>query len=160
MRKSLSTLLVVFFGAVIIIGAFSNANANTIQLKFATWLPPTGTTGKAVQEFCDKVEKDSNGELKIRFYGGGALIKPREFFDACVGGVADITFASHSEERRFLLSTVCYLPLLGFSNGDVAQRVINELPQKHEAVLAEYEGTQLLGIAHLPPNILHLNKKK
>ena len=161
MKKHLMAICIIFsicFGCSILFCAVP-AEAKVVNLKYATWLPPVGATAKSRKEFIKRVEKMSNGEIKITEYTGGSLIKPREFVDATMGGVADITYGAHAEDRRFQLSTVVYLPLLGFPNTKVTHQVINDLWKKLPEVKAEYKGVHLLGTSHIPPNILHFRNK-
>jgi TRAP-type mannitol/chloroaromatic compound transport system substrate-binding protein len=55
-----------------------------------SWPPKFPGLGIAVDNLAERVEKASNGRLKIKVYGGGELVPPLEVFDAVRRGVVEM----------------------------------------------------------------------
>jgi TRAP-type mannitol/chloroaromatic compound transport system substrate-binding protein len=55
-----------------------------------TWPPNFPIVGEAIQEFCQKVNQLSHGQIKIKVYHAGELIPAFEVFDAVSSGAAEM----------------------------------------------------------------------
>ena len=55
-----------------------------------SWPPKFPGLGIAVDNLAERLEKASNGRLKIKVYGGGELVPPLEVFDAVQRGVVEM----------------------------------------------------------------------
>ena len=67
------------------------ASAETFEWSCVTsWPPKYPGLGIAVDNLAERVEKASNGRLKIKVYGGGELVPPLEVFDAVSRGTVEM----------------------------------------------------------------------
>jgi len=72
----------------------SIALAKEYKLKCACVLGPGTAIWKAGNEFAERVEKATNGEVKIKIYPPGALVGTIEVFEALGKGVIDMAFTT------------------------------------------------------------------
>ena len=79
------------FGAAIL-GA-TPASSEVVTLRMHTFVPPVSSSYKSLQAWCDKVEKDSNGQLKIQLFGAMQLGgKAPDLYDQVKNGVVDLAW--------------------------------------------------------------------
>src|SRR5574343_843982 len=73
-----------------------SAFADPVILKVAHFLPPTsGVQVKVIQPWCDKIEKESAGQLKCQIYPAMQLGgTPAQLVDQVKNGVADIVWTA------------------------------------------------------------------
>ena len=136
------------------------AQVKPIKLKFAHHIPPKGVAPTVLREWGKKIEKDTNGRVKITFYPAESLVKMADFYEACVGGVCDMTYGAHPQDpSRFRLGTVTDLPALNFPSDEVRIRIMNELVEKFPEMRAERKEVKTLFLNNLPAEILHFTKK-
>lgn len=55
-----------------------------------TWPPNFPVVGEVANKYAEWVEEMSNGQIKIKVYGGGELVPPLEAFDAVSNGTIEI----------------------------------------------------------------------
>ena len=81
--------------AVAMLLVLSVANAEPVRWKMASWFPKNltqlGTLGLHVTE---AVERVSGGDVKIKYFEPGALIPPKECFDAVSAGSVDACWST------------------------------------------------------------------
>jgi TRAP-type mannitol/chloroaromatic compound transport system substrate-binding protein len=71
--------------------AGADRSAETFEWSCVTsWPPKYPGLGIAVDNFAERVEKASNGRLKIKVYGGGELVPAFEAFDAVSRGAVEM----------------------------------------------------------------------
>ncbi|MBN2539351.1 MAG: TRAP transporter substrate-binding protein DctP [Deltaproteobacteria bacterium] len=98
-RDKLKTV-VVFSLAVLVVLLFSLGNqasvasAQEYKLKMACVLGPGTAIWKAGNEFTERVDKATNGQVKIKIYPPGALVGTTEVFEALGKGVIDMAFTT------------------------------------------------------------------
>jgi TRAP-type transport system periplasmic protein len=89
-----AALLSVTFTAMFMLWFCAAASAQIIELKYASlWPPPPHPMSIADTHWIDKIEKESNGKVKIKPYWMASLITPREGPLEVANGVADIAYA-------------------------------------------------------------------
>ena len=83
--------------------------------------------------------------LNITIYPGATLFKPRDAYDACVTGIADIAWGFiglfHS---RFPLTDLVTLPLLGIKDARMGSLLSWHLYEKFPAIRNEFKDVKLL----------------
>ncbi len=128
-----------------------------IRLRFASYFPTAAAQSKLLEQFCADVQKRTNGQVKVDFYGGGSLLGPTKVYDGVVQGIADIGF-SHIEYTvgRFPLTEILDLPH-GWPSAWVASHVANDFYRKFKP--EEWKDTHVLWFNTCPPNELILAKK-
>ena len=61
-----------------------------VHWRMQCYMPSTSELYKYLQEFCDKVKKETNGEMEITLYPGNALFPNLKVFKNIKAGVADM----------------------------------------------------------------------
>ncbi|GAB6143280.1 TRAP transporter substrate-binding protein [Desulfocicer niacini] len=159
MRKqsSLSVCLVCF---IVAFGLFTGAEvvtAKTVNLTYNCFFPPTVIQSKLAESWCKAVEKKTNGEVKIAYYPGCALISSNQTFEGIEKGIADIGFSVLQYTRgRFPLMDFINLPL-GYPSGPVATAILNEVYDKFQP--KELDSVKVLYLHGHGPGVIHTKGK-
>jgi len=139
------TLLLTFGGI--------EARAETTQLTYSIFFPPTHGQAKAGEAWAREIEKRTNGQVKINVLAGGTLTPADQCFDGALKGISDIGMSCFAYTRgRFPVMEVLDLPM-GYPNGRVATRVANEFFRKF--MPKELAEVKLLYIHAHGPGLLH-----
>jgi TRAP-type C4-dicarboxylate transport system substrate-binding protein len=119
-------------------------------LQFASYFPTAAKQSQLLEEFCKEVEERTNGEIKVNFYGGGALLGATKVYDGVTQGMAHIGF-SHIEytRGRFPVTELLDLPL-GYPSAWVATHVVNDFFDKYEP--EEWDKSHVLWLNTSPVN--------
>jgi TRAP-type C4-dicarboxylate transport system substrate-binding protein len=88
--------------------------AKTIELRFAQPFSPKHTMQTMVFEpWAEKIEKMTEGRVKVTMFSGGALGKASDHYSLAEKGIADIVYALQDyTPGRFPLTTVFELPFM------------------------------------------------
>jgi TRAP-type C4-dicarboxylate transport system substrate-binding protein len=122
--KKLSLTLAAFF--VLSVALTSMAWAD-ITLSYANFFPPTHIQSKLAEQWCQEVEKRTNGKVKINYYPGGTLTKAKQTYDGVVEGISDIGLSVLAYSRgRFPVMAAVDLPM-GYTTGAQATHVANSV---------------------------------
>ncbi|MBW1715504.1 MAG: TRAP transporter substrate-binding protein [Deltaproteobacteria bacterium] len=119
----LSLLFVLCFFVSLTIVSVPAIEAKTINLTYSNFFPPTH--GHAIQgaNMIKEIEKRTNGRVKISYFPGGTLTKPRVCYDGVVKGISDIGMSCFAYTRgKFPVMEAVDLPF-GYKSGKVATRV-------------------------------------
>ena len=131
MKKLLSGLIICTFlisSGLLFAGL---AESKTIELKMSHFMPTKHTQHKVMAKWAQKVEEQSNGELKVTIFPGGALGKPPHQYDSAVKGITDIAFGLQSYTAgRFPLTSALRLPFL-VKSGEQGSRVLWSMYEKY-----------------------------
>lgn len=132
------------------------AQAKTIELSFASHVPPKAAPYvHAFIPWAKKIEERTNGQLKIKFYVAQTLVKARDSYDAVLNGIADISWLMFSwTPGRFPLTSVMELPYMVKSTFAGAH-VLTKLFEKFPEMRAEIKDTHLLWLWVTMPYELH-----
>ena len=153
-KKSLLTLLFVFcllFS--LTIASVPSVKGETINLTYSNFFPPTHGHGIAGANMAREIEKRTNGRVKISYFPGGTLTKPRVCYDGVVKGISDLGMSCFAYTRgRFPIMEAVDLPL-GYPSGKIATRVAYEFCKKMNP--KELQDVKVLVIhAHGPAALL------
>lgn len=133
------------------------AAAKTVNLTYNCFFPPTVIQSKLAESWCKAVEKETNGEVKIAYYPGCALISSSQTFEGIEKGIADIGFSVLQYTRgRFPLMDFINLPL-GYPSGPVATAIFNEVYDKFQP--KELDSVKVLYLHGHGPGVLHTKDK-
>ncbi len=157
MRKIVfcSALTLVFLSCLYIVPGSSNAQAAV--LKYANFFPPTHIQSKLAESWSREVEKRTEGRVKIEYYPGGSLLKPKQMYDGVADGISDIGFSVLAYTRgRFPVIAAVDLPF-GYTSGRVATRVANDLYNKLQP--KEFNDTKLMYLHAHGPGFIHTRDK-
>ena len=125
----------------------SPASAKVYKLKSACVLGPGTAIWKAGVEFTERVEKATNGQVKIKLYPPGALVGTTQVFEALGKGVIDMAFTTgeYWAGKDPAFAFVSYLPA-GFNS-----------PVQHDFWLYERGGIELVRELYAKFNIYCLS---
>jgi TRAP-type transport system periplasmic protein len=155
MKRSLSikffTLL--FFAASCVFAA-NGFSQDVINIRFATFFPPSHGNSKIIDEWGAEIAKRTEGRVKVTNYTGGTLSPAPQSYDAVVQGVADATNTVLGYTMgKFPLSEVLDYPL-GYAQGGIvatnlAVAYYNKFkPKEFDDVKIMYLHGHGLGIFH------------
>ncbi len=129
-RTLLTVFGILFLGLMLSMFPLGGAFAKTINLKVANYFPPPSGQSKIMVQFIAELEARTNGQVKVRYFPGGSLLKAPATIKGVEKGIVDIGLA-HIEYTagRFPVMEACELPL-GFATGWVANQMMNEFYNK------------------------------
>ncbi|MFV0436383.1 MAG: TRAP transporter substrate-binding protein [Desulfopila sp.] len=136
-------------------------SAETVTLKYATMNAPTSWHHTEFYvKWAEKVEKLTEGRVKIKIYPAQTLGKAPSFFDLVKTGVADIALGVTAyNPGQFPLTEMLSLPILPLPNASAASATLWELYEKYPEMQKEYEGTTLLHFGNTSPAMIINNKR-
>lgn len=158
MKRTLLTLiLTVFIGMEFVFTASPQAQAKTIKLTYSNFFPPTHIQSKLAEEWCQEVEKRTDGKVMVQYFPGQTLTKATQAYDGVVTGLSDIGVALPAYTRgRFPVMTVVDLPL-GYTSGKAATMVANDV--YHHFNPKELSDTKVMYLHAHGPGILNTKGK-
>jgi TRAP-type C4-dicarboxylate transport system substrate-binding protein len=168
MRRLCSCLIMVISVTLIVsglafgIGAKTAEAAETINLKFGGLWPPAHPMSVASELWMKKIEKDTQGRVKIQPFWAGALYKPKDSaleLGKCVAQVGDFSGAYASTGFDFEKSM--RMVFWGVNDRKLARKVYNEVNGKFPQLEKEFTdaGIKVMAYASIPPYQLLLAKK-
>ena len=132
-------------------GAFLSAAdqtaAETIELKFAQPFSPKHTMQtKVFEPWAEKINKMTNGKVKVRFFPGGALGKTPDHYNLAEKGIADISYVLQDyTPGRFPMTSVFELPFM-IPSAEKTSRAMWKTYEKFPAFQKEYSKVKLLAL--------------
>jgi len=132
MRKNKSLLAVWLAGIAVFFALPGAASAQPVhELRLAHYLPPMhNMAANVLPDWAQRLEKASNGRLKITIYPAQQLLGVSEIFDGVRAGVADIGWSMPgATPGRFPAMSLMELPFI-FTRADHASRVVMEAYEK------------------------------
>ena len=134
---------------------FSQTAIST-ELSYANFFPPTHIQSKLAEEWCKEVGKRTNGDVTVKYFFGGTLVKAPQTYDAVVTGLADIgmTVLAYTKGRFPVMEGVD-LPL-GYSSGVQATKVANAVLNKFNP--KEFNDTKVMFVHAHGPGLIHTRK--
>ncbi|WP_300465204.1 TRAP transporter substrate-binding protein [Desulfobacula sp.] len=129
-RTLFSVVGMICLGFVIAVLPFGAVQAKPITLTISNYFPPPSGQSKIMVQFIEELEARTGGQVKVRYFPGGSLLKAPATIKGVEKGIADIGLA-HIEYTagRFPVMEACELPL-GFATGWVANQMMNEFYNK------------------------------
>lgn len=130
-----------------------------VVLKVAHFLPPGSNAHQnIIVPWCNKVERDSGGELKCQIYPAMQLGgTPAQLFDQARDGVADIVWTVPTYSAgRYTRTEVFELPFIAV-NARQGSAALWEYTQKHS--LDEFRGVKPIFMHTTEGYVLHSNKR-
>lgn len=108
----------------------------------------------------EKIEKASNGKVKITPYFSNSLTPPPEKFNSTVDGIADISEGLiYFNPGRFPMAELLLLPELGLETAENAGKAWWQLYKTMPAFQKEFEGVKMLFL-HASPKMMLATKTK
>ncbi|WP_034631858.1 TRAP transporter substrate-binding protein [Maridesulfovibrio bastinii] len=135
----------------------SFAKAETYNFTYSNFFPPTHVQSKLAEEWCQEVEKRTDGRVTISYFPGGTLTRANQCYDGVVQGLSDIGLSALAYSRgRFPVMAVVDLPL-GYKSGVAATKVANAVYEKFKP--AELDDVHLMYFHAHGPGLLHTAEK-
>lgn len=135
-----------------------SAEDKVIELKFASHVRYEPDISWLT--WAKEIEKRTKGRVKITFYLGGSLLKPKAIRVATIKGQCDISFSALAfDASAYPLNMVLELPFMGYPNMEVATRIRREIIDKFPEVRAEYKGSKIMWVQANLARYLHSTKK-
>lgn len=143
----------IFMTAVLVLGFYGLASAETIRLSYANFPPSNTFPSVQMERWKQEVEARTNGKVNIDTYPGGSLLGARNMFRGVIQGQADIGNLSMSYQPGvFPMTSVLELPV-GFTSARVASIVLWDLYEKYQP--KEFEQVKVLTMfANAPSNLM------
>lgn len=135
--------------------------ADTIELKFAHFLPPVSARAKSeFDPWVKMIEEKTGGKVKISTFPAGSLLKQNEIYDGVISNIAQIGFADIEQAwGRFPRTEVVSLPMAPWDKNErTADHLIYEM-FKQGYIADDYKQVKVLGIFSAPPQLINSTKK-
>jgi len=146
------TILALVIGLILI----APAAAQTTNLTYSIFFPPSHGQCQAAMSWAKEIEKRTNGQVAIQIFPTGTLTKPQQCYDGVVNGISDIGMSVFAYTRgRFPVMEALDLPL-GYPSGKVATRAANAFYDKFKP--AELDDVKVLYLHAHGPGLLHTQK--
>ncbi len=150
---SVAVVSLICFG---IAGCVQKTPAQTIELNYSIFFPPTHIQTKTAEAWAKEIETRTNGRVKITIFAGGALTSAPQCYEGVINGISDLGMSCFAyTPGRFPLLEGLDLPL-GYPNGVVATRIATELTEKYKP--AEVANTHILYVHAHGPGLLASKK--
>jgi TRAP-type C4-dicarboxylate transport system substrate-binding protein len=136
------------------------ANAQPVELKLATFGPPQSYFYVEVLiPFLEAVNRDSQGTVNIKYFGGGVLGNAGNMYDSVLTGAADIGWALlGSVPGKFVKASVVELPF-GYNSGEIGAIALWRLYDKG-LIASDFDQVKLFGLTAWPGAEVQSKSKK
>ncbi|HSL60285.1 MAG TPA: TRAP transporter substrate-binding protein [Desulfotignum sp.] len=108
------------------------AVAKPIEISFSNMFPPSHIHGQLGQEYCDEIEKRTDGKVKMTYYPGGSLVTPPQTYGAIVDGITDMGFSVLGYSRGVFPALEAIDLPMGYKSGTQATKIINAFYEKFQ----------------------------
>jgi TRAP-type C4-dicarboxylate transport system substrate-binding protein len=155
MGKRTIVLLALFISALFVYGS---AQAESYHLTYSSFFPASHVQSELAQEWAQKVEEETQGQVSISFYPGQSLSKADQTYDAVLSGRVDIGMSCLLYTRgRFPLMDFINLPF-GNPSGEFATAVFNEVYDQFQP--KELEDVKVMYLHAHGPGLIHTKDKQ
>jgi TRAP-type C4-dicarboxylate transport system substrate-binding protein len=135
------------------------AQEKPIELTYATFYAPIHPFSLADQHWIAKIEKETNGRVKIKPYWAGTLISGRESIRELSKGVADIAFITPIYEKSGVDLTKAMVDFFRGSRPEVGVKIYWELYNQFPELRKEFESIKLIAAhAGTPMSLMTIKK--
>jgi TRAP-type C4-dicarboxylate transport system substrate-binding protein len=154
-----ATICLFIFGLTFFAGSIES-EAKTIILKFAhPWSPKHAQQTQLFEPWAKTIEEQTNGQVKIKIFPGGALGKPGQIYSMVEKGLADIGHDLHDyTPGRFPITSVFELPFM-IKTAEHGSEAIWQAYEKIPALQKEYQGVKLLWMSCHAPGFFNTTEK-
>ena len=168
MRRVCNYLIPSILGTLLVLGLTLGASVNvaqaadTIELTYGGNWPPSHPFTKATIIWIDKIEKETQGRVKIKPFWASALYKPKDSAMELAKGVADIGDLSGAYAAvGYDFEKSMRMAFWGVKDRHLARKVYMEALDKFPQLKAEFidAGVKVMAYAGIPPYQLLLTRK-
>lgn len=134
------------------------SSEEVVVLRMSHFMPaPSAMNMQVFEPWAKKIEKESNGRIKIENFSGSTLSKASETYDAAVSGKVDIGIQLQGySSGRFPLSQIAELP--GMSSSASQMSCLMQTLYDDGTISSEYKDSHVLALYGLGPGVLHSSK--
>lgn len=104
-------------------------------------------TAKFMRNFAERVEKKSNGKIKVETYSDSQIGGDSEIFEACQGGNISFVFQATSPQVSFIPEAAILDAPMAFDNVEIARKVLDGKLFEELKKYYKEKDVELLGIA-------------
>lgn len=134
-----------------------SAEAKTVTLTYSNFFPPTHIQSQLAEQWCQEVEKRTDGRVRIQYFAGGTLTPANQTYDGVLDGISDIGMSAFAYTRgRFPVMAIVDMPL-GYPTGVAATKVANAVQTKFQP--KELANTRVMYLHAHGPGIIHTRGK-
>lgn len=135
----------------------SSQPAEVIKLTYADFFPPTNWNSILAKQWCDEINKQTDGRVEITYYPAGQLAAANKIADAIETGIADIGMSVVSYTMgRFPASELVEMPH-NYHDGWTATKTAWDFMKKFD--LPEWNNYHLLYFHAHGPQVIYTTKK-
>jgi TRAP-type transport system periplasmic protein len=148
--------IVAVFSLGVFIAPTQAADQKVIKLEFSSYLPLGHPFGVNFEQWCQEVEKRTNGRVKITYHPASTLTSMPQTYDAVVKGIADMAHGPMGiTPGRFPLSEVLELPL-GVRDAMTSTKLAGAFYNKFHP--KELQQVKVFDLVCSGPSLLHTKK--
>ncbi len=131
--------------------------AKPIKLTYSNFFPPKHIQSILGQQWCDEVEKRTDGKVVVEYYPGQTLTKAKQVYDGVVTGLSDVGMCLFAYTKgRFPVMEAVDLPV-GYTSGVQATKVVNDVYNEFNP--KELTDTQVMYLHAHGAGVLHTKGK-
>ena len=133
------------------------AATETIELTYSNFFPPTHLHSVLAEQFCEEINKRTNGQVEITYYPGGTLTPAPQVYGGVVEGISDMGMSVLAYSMgRFPATELVDMPH-GYPNGWVATMVANDFYKEYQP--EEFDDVHVLYFHAHGPGVLFTTEK-
>jgi len=133
----------------------SAAPAKVYEFNLSDYNQATAAQGQFVDEWANKINKDSDGRIKIRVYHGAVLLPPNNTWPGVAKGVADLGTSFRYETFGKTLQEYIGNFAIGAPTATVAQQVQYDCYEKFPELRAEWKENKVIYFVSSPRMNIH-----
>lgn len=159
LKRSTSLAVIVCIGLVFLMGMLSPSTAaepaKVYELSLSDYNQAASPLGSFIDEWADKISKDSNGRIKIRVYHGSTLLPPNNTWPGVAKGMAD--FGTSYRYETFGKTFQEYIGnfVIGAPSGAVVQKIQYDCYDKFPQLRDEWKQNKLIAFVVSPRMNIH-----
>lgn len=140
------------------IAAAGTAQAQTYDMKVASFLPPPHFMSKWLVEWGEELTEKSGGRIQVEHFPSAQMGPPPRYYDMARQGVAEVTFFLHgATPGRFPLTEIINLPYM-VGSAEIGTKVLND-PDMRALLDPEHRGVKVLTLLTHQPGNVHTREK-
>jgi TRAP-type transport system periplasmic protein len=129
------------------------AQEKVIKLRASNQFAPASPNSTIIEAWCKEIDKRTGGKVKIQHFTGSTLNTPQAMYDSVVQGIVDVgNHVLGYTAGKFPLTEVLDYPL-GYPNGLVATRLMNEYYKKFKP--KEFDEVKVMFFHGPGPGMIH-----
>ena len=145
MKKAIAILLAAVMLMALCLTGCGEKETEVYEFNLSVHDPASSVKVQYLQQWCDKVAEETDGQVKITVYDSGTLSSSGDVLDNVKGGSVDIGWLySAYFPGQFPLTDVLNLPLQGFVGANIGTEVLWGLMDEYPALVEEWDDMKLL----------------